>query len=355
MLLFASLSALGEPSQAERFEPALTTLRSILESGDAAVIADDLAKRGRGPLFQIEGLSRLYQSRYEKTMGPLREQSKALEDRVGKLIDLNEHIEFAKKVGAPDAVVAYMSGKRDQYRAGLIEYLTAEGWAGGGKKLEGWEKAVRKTDWDGPKKDREYVVGELFDLTQEIRKKPFNLRELQTGLHEFRRRTRWLLIYSQALGALVDFDGRPLEKFGAVLQDPVAETPYGKLPIGPKEKFPILLPREVYLELTKAVEELGYAKDTGEAQYEWLPEALLHSGAVKTDAEAAKLAEKLVKKHPRYTPVYETGEEIFERLRANDHRFADKEDRGLLVALKERLKEQIDWSKADCRRAMKGI
>ena len=54
--------------------------------------------------------------------------------------------------------------------------------------------------------------------------------------------------------------------------------------------FPVLFPREIYLELTQAVDRLGVAKDMGEAKYEWLKKALFKSGATDSKKSAGKLA-----------------------------------------------------------------
>lgn len=342
----------AEEGPVQRFETAFEKLRTLFESDKADVVADELVKHGRGPLFAVEGLARLYVEGFPE-MAELRLQSKALEDRVGRLVDWGEHIELAKQVGVPEKAIAYLERRRQQAREEFIRYLKEEKFVGGKKPLiQRWEKMVSKAEWDGPKKDRAYVLRKLIELTQELRKENWDMSSLQDGLHDFRRRVRWLTIYAQALNGLVVFDPRSLVKFQDILSDPITKSPYANLPNGSHPDCPILFPREVFLALTRAVDLLGRAKDMGEAMHEWLPEALLQSGAEPTTERARARAEELVRKHPKYVPVIETGKAVMAELRMNDHRFSNKEDRGFLAAAKKRLTDQIDWSRADCREAL---
>ncbi len=346
--------AVGETPQARRFEKPFSALESMFASNDPVEVVEALAKAGRGPLFQVEGLARLYQAQHPPKLGVLREQSKWLEDRVGKLVDLGLHIQFAKDVGAPLQTIEVLERERREFRDKLARKLEKKGWVGDESSIiASWRQTLQSLSW--AENDREFVLDRLIELTDELRKEKWDIRELQTGLHDFRRRVRWLLIYVQALGNFVSFDGRPLPAYAEILQDPVAEGKFGQLPEGKRVKFPVLIPREVYLELTKAVDRLGMAKDMGEAKYEWLKHALYKSGAADSKKSAEKMASQMIKEHKDYVPIFKTAESVYEHVREEDKRIKDKEAQGLLLALKYRLQEQIDWTIADCRRAMRSL
>lgn len=356
LLATISLKAGAEPAQVLRFEKPLEDLRSLFKSDDPKKVVDALVKSGRGRLFALEGLARLYRGQHPEPIGELKKEAKWLEDRVGRLVDLGEHVEYAKKVGAKRATIKYLEEERDKYREILAGKLEKKGWVGGEQSLvDRWTNQVRETKWETKEDDRQYVLQQLIDLTQELRKEEWDIRDLQNGLHDFRRRVRWMTIYLMALDGMAQFDGRPLENLTKILKDPVTKSPYANLAKNRREKFPILIPREVFLELIKAIERLGFAKDTGEATFEWLPEALLNSKMAKTETEAKELAATMVKKHPHFLPIFETGENTIAYLRAEDGDAEKKEARGILAALKHRLKKQIDWTQADCAKAMKGL
>ncbi len=351
ILLFLAGAAFAEPAQVRRFEAPLERLRTLFASNDPTTVVDELVKGGRGPLFAVEGLARLYEGQHPKAMGNLREEAKWLEDRIGKLVDHGEHIKYTTQVGVQPATLAHLIKVQADYREALSKELKEKGWAGTSF-IDSWSEQVKAPKWESKKDDRQYVLEQLLDLNQELRKEKWDIRDLQNGLHDFRRRTRWMTIYLTALGGLIEFDGRPLERFAGILEDPITKSPYGVLGKGERDKFPILVPREIFLELAKAIEELGFAKDTGEASFEWLPEALVASGESKDHKAALKKAATLVKKHPTYRPVFETGENILAHLRANDPKAEDKTSSGILSALKHVLEEQFDWKLADCRRAL---
>lgn len=366
LALTLSVSASAEPPQPARFEKSFAVLREIFKKPTRDKIIDALVASARGPLFSIEGLARIYESKYPETMTSLRKQSKAFEDRLGRHIDMVEHIKYARDIGADAATIRYLQKlvredrkespdypEIDEDKMTLVDFLLYNDWIEAEEpRLAKWEKKVAQTDWDGPRKDRAYILDRLIEVTQELRKEEWNMGEIQDGMHDFRRRVRWLSIYVQSLRDLLVLDYPDLPKFDGILTEPIASSKYATLPAEEKLAFPILLPHALYLELTKAIEELGYAKDTAEAMYEWLPEALLQSGEASTLAAARRKAAELVKKHPNYRHPRQTADKIYAYLRRNDHRFADKLDRGVLVALRERLKQQTDWSKKDCRREL---
>ncbi len=355
-LVIMTSNSFAEPPQPARFEPHLKGLRQIFKEKDPEKLMDALVKGGRGYFFSIQGLARIYEDKYPDTMESLKEQSKILEDLIGKLVDNNLHQKYAKDVGAPPEVVALLKRQQKENRKELLRVLREEEWIeSDNPRLDRWERKVEKTEWEGPKKDRMYILEQMYENTQKLRHNDWDMNELQEGLHDFRRRVRWLSIYSRALTDLMVMDDRPLGRWDAILKDPIAKSEYATMPESEKVKFPILIPKPIMLELTKAIEQMGDAKDTGEAQNEWLKEALLETGAADTEAKAHRMAVELTKRHPKHSEILPVGQRVYARLRANDHRYEEKKDRGILVAFKEILKEQMDWDLDDCREALKDI
>ncbi len=356
LTLLLSAQLFGEAPQPARFEPHFKGLREIFKEKDNEKLLDALIKGGRGYFFSVQGLSRIYEEKYPDTMEPMREQSKLMEDLIGKLVDDGIHLKYAQDVGADPRVVRHVKAEQKENRKELLQLLRDQKWIDAkDTRLDKWERKIEKTEWDGPKKDRIYILQKMYEFTQQLRHKDWDMNDLQDGMHDFRRRVRWLSIYTRTLADLMVMDDRSLGRWDAILEDPIAQSDYAKMPEVEKLKFPILIPKQVMLELTKAIEELGDAKDTGEAQNDWLKNALFKSGVASSEREAYRMAVELSKRHPKYSEVAPVGKRIFARLRANDHRYEPKNQRGILVALKEAFKEQMDWDLDDCREAMKDI
>ena len=151
---------------------------------------------------------------------------------------------------------------------------------------------------------------------------------------------RWVTILLQSLNGLVAFSEKPIQGFEKIKRDKITiSNKYNFLPELNVE-LSLFFPRTTFLILTKLIYDMGFAKDIGEAEHEWLLKAIRDTGYRK-GAKAQALASELVKTHEKYTDIYETTQAIYRTIH----------DSQLIPKTRSFLKEQMEWSKKKCRRA----
>ena len=342
----------AQSRQELRFQRPLRDLRRSLKQKDAeAVIEALLGNTNRTDLFELEALLRVYEDEYPETLeGFLKKDIKPFEDELGRTSDLKEAIQFSEEVGAPPVLIAFLKGREQQQREKLKRFLEEHRFIGekaSQSPLMKLQEALEDTEWDGKKADRKHVLKKLRKLIKEVAATDYEMKELESGIHEFRRDLRWVPIYLRSFPDLFKLDPRKLWAEYSDPNHPVLKSPYSRLPVvRNKVGFPILFPQQGLFALNETIDQLGKAKDIGKME-ELLPQALLASGAVTKASEAKKLGRELVKRHPNYVPVFKKAAEIYKKV--------TDEEIGLLAVLHPILKEQKDWDKRDCRNFLRTL
>src|SRR6185295_12811971 len=104
---------------------------------------------------------------------------------------------------------------------------------------------LKKADWLDARNDRKKIANIIADdikgFERDYENGKLHFRELEQGLHEFRRQLRWFSIYAQALGGLIQLrlvnSADPnLKKY---MTDAVLNSPYNQLPENISEIEPI--------------------------------------------------------------------------------------------------------------------
>jgi len=342
----------ASPRQESRFQKPIRNLQRSLNKKDLDLVIDSLIQNAnRTDLFQLEALLRVYENEYPETLeGFLKDDIKPFEDELGKLIDLTEAIGFSEAVDAPREVIAYLKGKTEAQRESLKTFLKDHEFVGRGyvkSPLGDLQKSLKETEWAGKKTDRKDVLKSFRALFKEIIESDYDMKALETGLHEFRRDLRWVPIYLRSFPDLFKLDNRKLPEAKISPDDPVFKSPYSKIP-RPKDavSFPLLFPKIGLVALNKVIEQLGKVKNTGKME-ELLTHTLKESGVASTALEAKRLAKELVKKHPGYIPVTKTANQVYRAFKDEDH--------GLAQALNQILKEQKSWNKRDCKAFLESL
>ena len=342
----------AQSRQELRFQRPLRDLRRSLKQKDAeAVIEALLGNTNRTDLFELEALLIVYEDEYPETLeGFLKEDIKPFEDELGRTADLKEAIHFSEEVGAPPVLIAFLKGREQEQREKLKRFLEEHRFIGekaSQSPLMKLQAALEDTEWDGKKADRKHVLKQLRKLIKEVEATDYEMKELESGIHEFRRDLRWVPIYLRSFPDLFKLDPRKLWAEYSDPNHPVLKSPYSKLPVvRNKVGFPILFPQQGLFALNETIDQLGKAKDIGKME-ELLPQALLASGAVTKASEAKKLGRELVRRHPNYVPVFKKAAEIYQKV--------TDEKSGLLAVLHPILKEQKEWDKRDCRNFLRTL
>lgn len=180
----------------------------LLSLGHFLYISD-----ARTPFFQLQGLARIEdKSGKNDNLGlDWLNQFKKIEDALGKydywitMIKNNERWKFPKEIEN------YFHQQANFYLGVLEERLINQGWIirdlTGYKKsdnaMSNFKNQIKNAEWYKPEKESKKLARLLRDEAQEIHdkicEKEIDIDHIELGIHEFRRKIRWLGIYSSAL------------------------------------------------------------------------------------------------------------------------------------------------------------
>lgn len=318
----------------ERFLMHAGRLQSELEQNATKMLDDPKVAEGvRKHLFMLEGLVRLYQGRGpDKKMDKALERIKELEDAIGAFgYACDMRAAAAGAAGVPAAATTELEAAVDDARAKLAA-LVDQWRPGKGERSERVDELVdtfAKIDFGSAKDDLKFVRRALADMCRKIANKDLDMGDLEGGVHELRRQLRWLPISLIALEGLVTLDTEskgPTAAFEKLKQDPVAQSPFARLPVTEGDNAHIEIPWTLFLALSKAIGDLGKIKDVGQ-QVEGLAHALHASGMKPT--EALRAAERAFGKPGGAHGVHSQAEAIYVELK----------DSGLLEALAKAFKD----------------
>ena len=353
------------PPQGYRFHKANSKIESlILSAKNLDEVVTILAKDGRGPAFALEGLAKLYDKHYPDELTSTFDFAKRLEDNIGRYVDATGHRTYATELAwktpsgsPPNDVIAHLEQEIEEARHALEAVLIKDRWVatnergelipGASPRAQLIQKKIDAIEWHGPNQDRLDVL-ETFrkHLQKKIVDRDWDFTELQSGVHELRRRMRWPMIWLHALDGMFVGTNQSIEGLDGIKRNrSVTESPYTKLP-PVSAQYPILLPKTGYYWLSNLVENLGLVKDVGEAENEWLLEALENSSYREKGAKTARdTAKILVKTHPKYVTKKSVLPSVESTLR----------DTELFPKMIKRLKKQESWSKSKCTRKVKEL
>ena len=265
-----------------------------------ALIDRMLQQDTRKHLFMLQGLLRIYADhaaggKLEKRLDKALERTKELEDALGAYgyaLDMHKGVS-GKDV--PQAALALLRDNVEKSKTALQEILE-DGWRPGDGKSRRLQKLV-DTFSDLPlgdvRGDAAFLQQALAQLVGKIANKQLDMTDLEGGLHELRRQLRWIPIIFVALDGHVRIDEHAPSRFDALKKDPVAQSPFAKLPTSQRETTTIDVPQGIFLALSKHIGELGKIKDRGQLIV-GLAHALQESDAFKKKKCAGE-AERMLK------------------------------------------------------------
>ncbi|OGQ25105.1 MAG: hypothetical protein A2138_24675 [Deltaproteobacteria bacterium RBG_16_71_12] len=306
----------------ERFLIHAGRLQLELEHNADKMLDDPkVAERVRKHLFMLQGLVRLYDGRGpDKKMDKALTRIKELEDAIGAFghaCDMRAAAAGAKQV--PPEATAHLErevGKARKDLAALVEEWRP-GQGGRSERLDDLVDTAAKIDFGSAKDDVKFVRKALADVCRSIADKHLDMGDLEGGVHELRRQLRWLPITMIALEGLItlDVEGKgPIPAFERLKHDPVAQSPFARLPVTDADRAHVEIPWTLFLALSKAIGDLGKIKDGGQ-QIEGLAEALLHGGSSKGAAQA--VAERVLGNEGGARAVHGDAARLYQELQAS--------------------------------------
>lgn len=302
-----ALKAAGQGARAfavhlERFEAIVLhasaqTARGLRRHLAVRCYLEDL----RTPAFMLQGLGRVYRKVLPRDAGAVIESQriiyKEVEDALGEFDAWHTLLVRAQKAWrAPTAVQAWFHDNR-MHAAGRVDAalhifrLTPEksgrGTGGGARDIPalfGIRAECADLPWPADWKDRKkvarFLANELREIEEHCESGTLNLRDLEGGLHELRRRLRWPSVYAAALNGLVVIGPQKAAAPGLThyCTPAVTGSRHAYLPRNRRVAQPLEINYAHWIALSWLIQELGLQKD----QRQWttaLEAALQGSGA----------------------------------------------------------------------------
>jgi hypothetical protein len=242
---------------------------------------------GRTPFFQLQGLARidtkLGKGKDKKLATNLLDEFKEIEDAIGKYDYWNTFLENNKRWKFPIEFENYFNKQINYYLGVMEERLARVGWLEKvnnqfvytDNAFENLRRSLNKMDHHNPEKERKKIVSlfrdEVMEIHDKVKKKQIDLNEIELGVHEFRRKIRWLGIYSSALLGKVRIEKSekksPLRQF--VTKERM-NLKFNQLPIVKEQVAPVYFLQGGFYAISEMISLIGNIKDPGLASEELL-------------------------------------------------------------------------------------
>jgi hypothetical protein len=226
--------------------------------------------RGRNILFNVEALCRIFRlTRSKKFYDKWYREFKMLEDIMGSM-DHNEAMwnEFSKYKDLKSSAENLYQKRFVEIEKYLGDVLLNEGWLSGIKINEFRSELSVQTFPDDKKVTSEianFIIDEMSVLEKEYKKGKLDISKLEEGVHEFRRKLRWISIYAQVLNGLVQL--RHVKVFDKAMEKyctpEIMKSPFNVLPKPALNVMPIYIQSQYFYALSWLIAELGIIKDSG--------------------------------------------------------------------------------------------
>ena len=243
------------------------------------------AKDGRTPCFMLQALSRIDSkiSRHADLAEIWLDEYKSLEDGLGKIDYWVAYSEQNNQWKFPAAIQSYFITQQNIAAGVMEERLIKHGWMT--KELDGsfqysnqaierFNKQAQKADWFKSKKEQQKLLSffedEVLEIQEKLESKEIDLNKLEEGVHELRRKFRWLAIYSVALQGKIAIGKSSKE--GALSEFVTPERlalPFNQLPKNKAEEDLIYFLPGAYFVMSDVISSIGDIKDPGLATEEF--------------------------------------------------------------------------------------
>ena len=273
----------GDDEVSARLTRQIDAMAALLQPGGKqlppAALADSLIEaKARTQLFRLEGLLRLY-LKARPDLDKYRLEVKALEDSLGAYSFASDSLNFAKdtfkaqnqssgpdaaRQAAQDKVLESLKNGKDAAHAEFTKAVAKSTLAADLPKLR--SLVVSKFSGWTASKDLDYVKGELLGMLKDVKDGTFDFNKLEDGIHEYRRRLRWVPIDIDALDGLILVRDDSAGKCPVSTLETLSATPIAKHRMSnPALRFPsargCTISRCLLWQVVKTVNDLGEIKD----------------------------------------------------------------------------------------------
>ncbi len=245
----------------------------------------------RTPLFMLEGLAKLYSGIHNpKKLEKIETHFKTLEDALGAI---DYYDAFAKQmILDPEisaATIKFLQARTVEKSAFMNDLLTEKNWIGeNASRPPKIREKLGEVDWLDEKDEMKAIekfyrenIAKINKFAKSYRK---GFTELESQVHELRRKLRWLSIYPQALQGCIqltenDSGDKNLAKY---LTPEIVNSPFNKMPAAGENKFLLIFEKDYFLALSWLISQLGKLKDEG------LRTVILEESGIKSGNDASR-------------------------------------------------------------------
>ncbi|MEP7106807.1 MAG: hypothetical protein ABI760_02475 [Ferruginibacter sp.] len=249
----------------------------------------------RTPLFMMEALAKMYAGFHNgKKFTKIKEHFKVLEDGLGE-IDYYDMIakDLANNKKIPAPIIIYLQAQCREKIQSLNESLTEKDWLlPVSNRIAKIQKKLREADWHDEQAEvkfmNEFYGESIYNIVEFSRTTNFKFANMESEVHELRRKLRWLSIYPQAVRGTIQLGKNKLtpKHLAKYLTSDIVNSPYNKMPVKGRAKYFLWLEQDYFYALSWIIAELGKLKDKG-LHIIAIKEALQQTSSI-TDEEAFK-------------------------------------------------------------------
>jgi hypothetical protein len=222
----------------------------------------------RNIIFRLEGLCRLYRTvGNKKFFDQWYKEFKALEDTLGAMDHLDAmQKEFSTYKPLKTSANKILGAQLINETGFLEDVLKGNDWLSG-EKMKAFTDALNEYEWKSDEEDTfdvaEGMALELQKLEEKYRTGEIDLSLLEDGLHEYRRRLRWVSIYAASANGIVQL--KPVKIYGDEFKKyctkDITTSPFNTMAKAPKGPQPIRVQAQHFYAMSWLINHLGELKD----------------------------------------------------------------------------------------------
>ena len=237
---------------------------------------------GRTSMFQLQALARIRKKLHKDQLAlDLLEHFKMIEDAIGKYDYWKVYRELNSKWALPLEILQHIEKEEEISRQNLLDTLSTLGYI----KIESdrviynpdtinnLRSKITLAEQFDQKKEKmkllKFFCKELEKIQSAIVNNELDLNQIEEGVHEFRRKARWLGIYSSALLGKVRLSSSDIDGTLSEFLTPENENvQFNQLPFNNEQISPLYFLRGGFYALSTIINEIGTIKDKGLATEE---------------------------------------------------------------------------------------
>ena len=308
------------------FSEYLNSLTAISIKGAAA---DDAARTfyslgARNYFFRLEALSRIFRDTIdENDFDKLYKSFKVAEDVLGQY-DFNVGLmkDFSQTSGLPKDFTAELLLTENTSAEELVHFLKNEKWLPDASKNTEkaqvvFEKNTRIDYKEYKSTFSEFLITTLRKIEKGYRSGKLSTTALESGIHELRRKLRWISLYAQVSGGAVQLtkNKKVAGEYTPYLTPAIVTSEFMKMTSLPREIEPVNIRFENFAALSWFINELGILKDAG-LKIETIEKICQHD---KNQISKQDILKKV-------NPEYKSLEVIYEKATTIAHTFFVKDE-----------------------------